>query len=280
MAFYLIDYENVKNIHGTDALSSDDTLIFFYSQSAASLSFDMHMALEKCEAKKEYFKAHSGGKNALDFQLSSYAGYLAGKDENADIYVITHDKGYEKLISFWAERGCDRIRIAADINRIASGLKQDLKRDVHAEEKDAAEPVTVQDTEVANAPCDSASEGASSVASPDEAIEMGGADTAAQADEPKQEKKTKKKPAKKAAKTQPEAVNADAATDPSQISAALKNHAKDIKLNDHQITRIVDIFGQYKTRMAINNNMQKAFKDNEQVKKINKVLKPFLKHKN
>ena len=67
MAFYLIDFENVKNITMLTDLSEQDTIIFFYSQNANSLSFDLHIELVKSPAKKEYFMAQCGGKNALDF---------------------------------------------------------------------------------------------------------------------------------------------------------------------------------------------------------------------
>ena len=55
MSFYLIDYENLKKINGFDTLTKDDTVIFFYSQTANTLTFDMHIELGKCLAEKEYF---------------------------------------------------------------------------------------------------------------------------------------------------------------------------------------------------------------------------------
>ena len=58
---------------------------------------------------------------------------------------------------------------------------------------------------------------------------------------------------------------------------ALKNGGLSLKQNE--ITEIVNIVNQYKTKQAINSNLQKYFKDNEKVGAIYKILKPFLKNK-
>lgn len=54
---------------------------------------------------------HSGkGKNALDFHLSFYLGYLAAKHPDANLVVVANDKGYDsmlghaKLLEFRATR--------------------------------------------------------------------------------------------------------------------------------------------------------------------------------
>jgi hypothetical protein len=54
---------------------------------------------------------HSGkGKNALDFHLSFYLGYLAAKQPDANLVVVANDKGYDsmlghaKLLEFRATR--------------------------------------------------------------------------------------------------------------------------------------------------------------------------------
>ena len=95
MAFYLIDYENIKKISGCNTLSEQDTIVFFYSQNANSLSFDLHIELSQTLAKKEYFSIRCGGKNALDFQLSSYVGYLMAKFPDENIFIVSQDKGFE-----------------------------------------------------------------------------------------------------------------------------------------------------------------------------------------
>ncbi len=105
MAYYLIDYENVKNIVGGKILSKNDTIVFFYSKNASTVSFDLHMEICQSNAKKEYYLVESGGKNALDFQMSTYIGYLIAKKPSEKIFIISQDKGFDFLISFWKDRG-------------------------------------------------------------------------------------------------------------------------------------------------------------------------------
>ena len=115
MAFYLIDFENIKNISDLTDLSEQDTIVFFYSQNANSLSFDLHIELNKSLAKKEYFMAQCGGKNALDFQMSSYIGFLISKFPEERIYIISKDKGFENLLSFWRAQGFETLEIRKNI---------------------------------------------------------------------------------------------------------------------------------------------------------------------
>ena len=53
MAFYLIDFENIKNISQLNDLLEQDTVVFFYSKNANCLTFDLHIELNKSPAKKE-----------------------------------------------------------------------------------------------------------------------------------------------------------------------------------------------------------------------------------
>ena len=105
MSFYLVDYENLKNIKGCDSLREEDTIVFFYTANADKLSFDLHMQLSRCAARKEYFGVECGGKNALDFQLSTYIGSLLFEHPNEKIYIMTNDNGYKHVIAFWQKRG-------------------------------------------------------------------------------------------------------------------------------------------------------------------------------
>lgn len=114
MAFYLIDYENTKKISGCGALSEQDTIVFFYSQNANSLSFDLHKELCQTPAKKEYFLIRCGGKNALDFQLSSYVGYLIAKFPDENIFIVSQDKGFEYLLTFWENQHLALVKNIGD----------------------------------------------------------------------------------------------------------------------------------------------------------------------
>ena len=115
MSFYLIDYENLKKINGFDTLTKDDTVIFFYSQTANTLTFDMHIELGKCLAEKEYFFVENGGKNALDFQLSTYVGIIIAKHPEEKIFIISKDKGFENVLSFAKKLGFETLKLASNI---------------------------------------------------------------------------------------------------------------------------------------------------------------------
>ena len=78
MIYYLIDFENVKNIQGINDLDNNNTVIFFYSKNSNTLNFSLHREINDSQANFKYIEIANTGKNALDFQLSSYLGYLIG----------------------------------------------------------------------------------------------------------------------------------------------------------------------------------------------------------
>lgn len=103
MSIFLIDYENV-NVDGFNGLSNcteNDQIKVFYTKGAETLTFGLHRRLSESKSKIDYFKVENGSKNALDFQLSSYLGYLIANNLNEKYYIVSKDKGYEILTSFW-----------------------------------------------------------------------------------------------------------------------------------------------------------------------------------
>lgn len=103
MKTYLVDFENVKSkgLVGIDKLTADDNVIIFYSENSDTISFEMHCLVMKAKANVEYMKVRVGGKNALDFQLSTLLGYIVAKGNNTHVFVISGDKGFDKLHDFW-----------------------------------------------------------------------------------------------------------------------------------------------------------------------------------
>ena len=103
MRTYLVDFENVKSkgLVGIDKLGTDDNVIIFYSENSDTISFEMHCLVLKAKANVEYMKVRVGGKNALDFQLSTLLGYIVAKENNSHVFVISGDKGFDKLHDFW-----------------------------------------------------------------------------------------------------------------------------------------------------------------------------------
>ena len=103
MSIFLIDYENV-NVEGFNGLSNcteNDYIKIFYTKGAETLTFGLHRRLSESKSKIDYYKVENGSKNALDFQLSSYLGYLISSNPNEKYYIVSKDKGYEILTNFW-----------------------------------------------------------------------------------------------------------------------------------------------------------------------------------
>lgn len=115
--YYFIDYENVHKtgFKGLLNLSSNDNVIIFYSGNADKITFNLHKEIVDSKADITYFEVKAGGKNALDFQLSTYLGYLIGNKKKTRCYIVSNDRGFEFVRDFWKKQGF-RIEIISDIN--------------------------------------------------------------------------------------------------------------------------------------------------------------------
>ncbi|MFR5875803.1 MAG: PIN domain-containing protein [Eubacterium sp.] len=109
MACFLIDYENEcgRPIEGISLvkLTGKDEVIIFYSKNATRITMELHRELERTKAKKDYIKVETGSPNALDFQLSSYLGACIKENPEKKYYIVSRDKGYESVCSFWKNNG-------------------------------------------------------------------------------------------------------------------------------------------------------------------------------
>ena len=131
MNYFLIDYENVhdKEIKELENIKDGDTLIIFYSNQCRKISLDV-LDFSK-GITYQIFKAFVGTKNALDFQLSSYLGYLIGKNSlqdtksDANYYIVSNDKGYGYLCDYWQENFSVNVRSStqATLKEIREALK-------------------------------------------------------------------------------------------------------------------------------------------------------------
>lgn len=103
MATYLIDYENVKSegIKGVAQLGEDDRVVIFYSHNADTITFEAMDMIFSSKAQISKYKILCGGKNALDFQLSTYLGYLIHEAKDSYFYIISKDNGFKHVVDFW-----------------------------------------------------------------------------------------------------------------------------------------------------------------------------------
>lgn len=116
MSIYLIDYENTNadGLNGVSRLTAKDRVVIFYSENADRMTFGLHRRLNEAAAGIEYKKVEVGGHNALDFQLATYLGWLIAQNPHESYCIVSNDKGFEWLASFWKAPKYD-VRVAAEI---------------------------------------------------------------------------------------------------------------------------------------------------------------------
>lgn len=134
MNYYLVDYENVRTqgLNGVNKLSEEDIVCIFYTEHADSLTFGLHRRLNESKATILFRRVIAGYKNALDFQLSSYLGYIIceNAENQYDYCIVSQDKGYESLVDYWKKR---RVNISL-VTNVVKQKEQPLQ--------DKAEPQT------------------------------------------------------------------------------------------------------------------------------------------
>lgn len=116
MRYYFVDYENVheEGLKGITELTEQDTVYIFYSKNAQTLTFDLHHKLNESKATLSFEKVTVGTKHALDFQLATFLGYLIAENRGEEFLLITKDKGYQCLCSYWKAKNIN-ISICQDV---------------------------------------------------------------------------------------------------------------------------------------------------------------------
>lgn len=117
MSYYLVDYENVKKegLNGINELLPEDTVCIFYSANADTLTFDMHRKINESRAEVLFQKVEVGTKNALDFQLATYLGYMVARNRDQEYFLVTKDNGFNILCSYWEKHGIS-INMVVDLS--------------------------------------------------------------------------------------------------------------------------------------------------------------------
>ena len=306
MAYYLIDFENVKSrgMEGVELLTEEDTVCIFYSDNADSMTFDLHRKLNETKADIIYHKVAVGTKNALDFQLATYLGYLICGQQNEGIhpnyFIVTKDNGFTSLMVYWKAQGVP-VRI---IRNLLWGKNPVAEQNLLTEEEQetetavtAAEDVTEQPTteeeqtqpiqpervdapeepiqpepEKADAPEESAQpepetvdESAQPVKKPSRKKNNTRKKSAAKTDDKTEEKKpAEKKPAEK-----------KSAEEPDELTLAVEKVLTDQTI----VPQVVKFIRQYKTKQGINNALNKEFKDSKRTSEIYSAIKPLIADK-
>ena len=308
MAYYLIDFENVKSrgMEGVELLAEEDTVCIFYSDNADSMTFDLHRKLNETKAQIIYHKVAVGTKNALDFQLATYLGYLICEQQregiHPDYFIVTKDKGVPVRITrnlLWGKNPTAEQNPAAEENamEVTESTEQES---VQALSVEAAEPMAVEITE-------QETENATAVMTEEPKAEVDAEEIAEPAfvsvqilEEPLTEilepvpvepvKKTvrkksgntrKKNTANMAEKKTTEktvdkkASEKKVAEEPDELAQAVEKVLSDQTI----VPQVVKFIRQYKTKQGINNALNKEFKDSKRTSEIYSAIKPLIADK-
>lgn len=312
MAYYLIDFENVKSrgMEGVELLTEEDTVCIFYSDNADSMTFDLHRKLNETKANIIYHKVAVGTKNALDFQLATYLGYLICEQQREGIhpnyFIVTKDNGFTSLMVYWKAQGVP-VRI---IRNLLWGKNPVAEQNLLTEEENETETVvtTAEDvaeqpqpaqpeptlpepvketqepvqpeTEKADAPekpaePETVDESAQPVKKPSRKKSNARKKSTAKTDDKTAEKKAaEKKPTeKKPAEKKP--AEKKPAEEPDELTLAVEKVLTDQTI----VPQVVKFIRQYKTKQGINNALNKEFKDSKRTSEIYSAIKPLIADK-
>lgn len=282
MSVFLVDYENTHSLSGIATLSKDDKVVIFYSQNANSLTFDTHKRIMESPAMVEYKYVGTGSQNALDFQLSTYLGYLvsAHKDSNEKIVIVSRDKGFNNVVSFWKHELSLEIQIAPNLcvetpqtaidnaeQQAAATVAQPQEEQIATlQQPTATEPEQQQTEQTAKV----AIEATQPVAEQNDHTQtFADATTEQQTATPQQKQQRKNTQQKRATQQNNVAIKAEDVVD------CLKN--SDVELTDEEIAQLAQIVVKYKTKATVNNHINKLLKDSAKSGTILKIIKPFIK---
>lgn len=306
MVYYLIDFENVKSrgMEGVELLTEEDTVCIFYSDNADSMTFDLHRKLNETKANIIYHKVAVGTKNALDFQLATYLGYLICEQQREGIhpnyFIVTKDNGFTSLMVYWKAQGVP-VRI---IRNLLWGKNPVAEQNLLTEEENEAETVVTTAEDVAEQPTTEEEQTQpiqpETVDAPEEPVqpEPEKADAPEKSAQPEPETVDEsaqpvKKPARKknntrkksAAKTddkteekkpaEKKPAEKKSAGEPDELTLAVEKVLTDQTI----VPQVVKFIRQYKTKQGINNALNKEFKDSKRTSEIYSAIKPLIADK-
>ena len=306
MAYYLIDFENVKSrgMEGVELLTEEDTVCIFYSDNADSMTFDLHRKLNETKADIIYHKVAVGTKNALDFQLATYLGYLICEQQREGIhpnyFIVTKDNGFTSLMVYWKAQGVPvriirnllwgknpvaeqnllteeenetetAVTAAEDVAELPT-TEEEQTQPVQPETVDAPEEPVQPEPEKADVPEEPAQPEPETVDEPAQPVKKPARKknntrkkSAAKTDDKTEEKKpAEKKPAEK-----------KSAGEPDELTLAVEKVLTDQTI----VPQVVKFIRQYKTKQGINNALNKEFKDSKRTSEIYSAIKPLIADK-
>lgn len=316
MAYYLIDFENVKSrgMEGVELLTEEDTVCIFYSDNADSMTFDLHRKLNETKANIIYHKVAVGTKNALDFQLATYLGYLICEQQREGIhpnyFIVTKDNGFTSLMVYWKAQGVP-VRIirnllwgknpvaeqnllteeenetetvvtaAEDVTELPT-TEEEETQPVQPETVDAPEEPVQPEPEKADAPeepaqpeSETVDESAQPVKKPSRKKSNARKKSTAKTDDKTAEKKSAEKKPTEKKPAEKKPAEKKSAEEPDELTLAVEKVLTDQTI----VPQVVKFIRQYKTKQGINNALNKEFKDSKRTSEIYSAIKPLIADK-
>lgn len=112
--YYLVDTENVGTSwkHLLADKTNRDEIFIFYTDNSPYISYTDMCEIIQYPNSFKTIKCYTG-RDALDFQLDSYLGFLLRSAPKANYFIISNDNGYESICRFWGDQGYSVFRKTA-----------------------------------------------------------------------------------------------------------------------------------------------------------------------
>ena len=108
MRMYFVDLENINasGLEYIQSITKGDRYYVFYSDACSNISEEVIKRIIDNGASIKLCKVENGMGNALDFQLSTYMGYIIREDLHRvhEYIIVSGDKGYNVICKFWKEQ--------------------------------------------------------------------------------------------------------------------------------------------------------------------------------
>lgn len=127
--FYLIDFENVHNegMQNIDFLSKTDHVHIFSTENAVNIRLDIVFS-KGIDINGHIVPIRN---QSVDMHLVSYLGYLLGEHGKQCAYVIvSNDKDYDNIISFWRKEGYTNISRKSAIPSKESAQSKNVSQNI------------------------------------------------------------------------------------------------------------------------------------------------------
>ena len=111
--YFLIDYENVKNMgmRGSEYLGLSDHVIIFYSNCTPTMEMRHLNNIQNSGCGFEICELLTKRKNGLDFYIATKVGELFGAERCKNAVLISNDTGFQAVRDFWQERSGTKHRV-------------------------------------------------------------------------------------------------------------------------------------------------------------------------